>query len=148
MTDTTLAVEFLCRIDADTVSIPPQFVNGGPQGTRMIASVAGGTFDGPKMKGTVPAGAAGDWVTIRPDGSFRLDVRLTLVTEDGAVILCTYNGIGQTDAAGSTVLRTAPTFETGDERYAWLNHVQAVGFGSVDGAGVHYDVYALTAPPS
>ena len=148
MADKTLAVEHLCRIDADTVSISPQFVGGGPQGTRMIASVAGGSFEGPKMKGTVPSGAAGDWVTIRADGSFKLDVRLTLVTDDGAVILCTYNGIGQTDAAGATTLRTAPLFECGDERYAWLNHVQAVGFGTVDGEGVHYDVYALTTPPS
>jgi hypothetical protein len=148
MAATTLPVELLCRIDADTVSIPPQFVNGGPQGTRMIASVAGGTFEGPKMKGTVPAGAAGDWVTIRPDGSFRLDVRLTLVTDDGATILCTYNGIGRSDASGATTLHTAPLFEVGDERYAWLNHVQAVGFGTVDGSGVHYDVYALTGSPS
>lgn len=146
--DATLPVEFLCRIDADTVSIPPHFIGGGPQGTRMIASVSGGSFEGPKVKGTIPQGAAGDWVTVRADGSFRLDVRITLVTDDGAVILCTYNGIGKSDAAGATTLTTAPTFETGDERYAWLNHVQAVGFGTLDGEGVHYDVYALTAPPS
>ena len=89
MADTTLTVEHLCRIDADTVSIPPQFVGGGPQGTRMIASVAGGSFEGPKLKGVIPKGAAGDWVTLRADGSFKLDVRITLVTDDGAVILCT-----------------------------------------------------------
>jgi hypothetical protein len=143
----SLPAEFLCRIDADTVSIPPQFVMGGPQGSRMIASVAGGSFEGPKLKGSVAAGAAGDWVTLRADGTFRLDVRITLVTDDGAVILCTYNGIGRTDAEGNTALQTAPTFECGDERYSWLNGVQAVAFGSVDGSGVHYDLYSLSGPP-
>ena len=55
--ESTVPVEFLCRIDADTVSIPPQMIIGGPQGSRMIASVAGGTFEGPKAKGTIPAGS-------------------------------------------------------------------------------------------
>ena len=144
MPDSSVPVEFLFRIDADTVSIPPQLIRGGPQGSRMLASVAGGSFEGPRAKGTVPAGASGDWVTMRADGSFRLDVRLTLLTDDGAVILCTYNGIGETDEAGATSLKTAPMFETGDERYQWLNRVQAIGYGTLDGEGVHYDVYALS----
>lgn len=147
MSATTLPAEFLCRIDADTVTIPPQLVAGGPQGTRMMASVAGGSFEGPRLRGTVPQGASGDWVTVRADGSFRLDVRLTLLTDDGAVILCTYNGVGTT-VDGATTLVTAPTFETGDENYAWLNTTQAVGFGTLDDTGVHYDVYALTGPPT
>jgi hypothetical protein len=42
---------------------------------------------------------AGDWITNRADGSYRLDVRLTLKTNDGALILVTYNGIGQTTKA-------------------------------------------------
>ena len=42
-------------------------------------------------------------------GSYRLDVRLTLKTDDGALILVTYNGIGQTTTAGAS-LRAAPLF--------------------------------------
>ncbi len=144
MPESSVPVEFLFHIDADTVSVPSQMIIDGPQGSRMIASVSGGTFEGPKVKGAVPAGASGDWVTLRDDGSFRLDVRLTLVTDDDAVILCTYNGVGQADANGAMTLKTAPTFETGDERYQWLNHIQAIGYGTVDGDGVHYDVYALS----
>jgi hypothetical protein len=37
----------------------------------------------------------------------------------------------------------APTFETGDERYAWLNSIQAVGKGTLDGSAVHYDWYEV-----
>jgi hypothetical protein len=37
----------------------------------------------------------------------------------------------------------APLFETGDERYAWLNSIQAVGIGTAGAEGVDYDIYAL-----
>ena len=70
----------------------------------------------------------GDWITSRADGSYRLDVRLTLKTDDGAMILVTYNGIGQTTNPGAS-LRIAPLFETGDSRYIWLTRLQAVGVG-------------------
>ena len=39
--------------------------------------------------------------------------------------------------------RTNPLFETGDERYAWLNHVVAVGKGRTGDNGVIYDVFAV-----
>lgn len=34
-------------------------------------------------------------------------------------------------------------FETGDERYAWLNDIQAVGVGKTVPGGGEYDVYQL-----
>ena len=83
-----------------------------------------------------------DWVYSRPDGSIKLDVRLTLLTDDGAAILMTYSGIG-VPKEGAMVLRTAPQFETGDERYGWLNNIQAVGIGTFSRGNVIHDVYAL-----
>jgi hypothetical protein len=138
MTD-TLPVEKLFTITADTT--PPTFVNGGPQGTRMIVGVTGGKFEGPKLNGTV-SGPAGDWLTMRADGSAKLDVRLILKTHDGADIFMTYSGIG-VPADGGFKIRTAPLFETGDERYKWLNNVQAVAHGTPGQGNVTYDVYAL-----
>src|SRR6185436_1082546 len=67
-------------------------IENGPQGTRTVVQVVGGRFEGPRLKATVQT-PAGDWITNRPDGSYRLDVRLTLKTDDGALILVTYNGI-------------------------------------------------------
>ena len=116
-------------------------VENGPQGTRTIAEVVGGRFEGPRVKGSVLM-PAGDWITNRADGSYRLDVRFTLKTDDGALILVTYNGIGQTTSAGAS-LRTAPLFETGDSRYVWLTRLQAVGVGERVGTAVKYDIYAL-----
>ena len=116
-------------------------VDKGPQGTRTIVQIVGGRFEGPRVKASVQV-PSGDWITNRADGSFRLDVRLTLKTDDGALILATYNGIGQTTDAGAS-LRMAPLFETGDSRYVWLTRVQAVGVGERVGTAVKYDIYAL-----
>ena len=83
-----------------------------------------------------------EWATIRADGSFKVDVRLLIETEDGAHIGMFYGGV-MTQQEGGPQIRTAPVFETGDERYAWLNTVQAVGIGKPGGLGVIYDVYRV-----
>ncbi len=133
------AFEYLgtLRIETGTRTV----VENGPQGTRTIVQVASGRFEGPRVKASVEI-PSGDWITNRADGSYRLDVRLTLKTDDGALILVTYNGIGQTTNTGAS-LRIAPLFETGDSRYVWLTRLQAVGVGERVGTSVKYDIYAL-----
>src|SRR3546814_16655212 len=37
--------------------------------------------------------------------------------------------------------RTTPMFETGDDRYLWLNDIVAVGLGASIGGAVRYDVF-------
>lgn len=138
---TSLPVEHLFTLTADLGG--RSVIQGGPQGGRAIVAVPSGTFEGPKLKGKLAENSGGDWVTLRADGTFKLDVRITLVTDDGATILMAYQGIGKRSDDGN-VLRTAPLFETGDERYTWLNAVQGVGIGSSGQGKVSYDVYALT----
>ena len=50
-------------------------------------------------------------------------------------------GIG--DGAGGFFLKTAPVFECGDERYAWLNLVQAVSYGRASDDVLTYEVFEL-----
>jgi hypothetical protein len=133
------AFEYLGTLRAETGT--RTVVDNGPQGTRTIVQILGGRFEGPRLKGTVQA-PAGDWITNRADGTYRLDVRLTLRTDDGALILVSYNGVGHTTSSGAS-LRTAPLFETGDPRYVWLTRLQAVGVGERVGTAVKYDFYAL-----
>ena len=135
----TPAFEYLGTLRADTGT--RTVVENGPQGTRTIVQVTGGRFEGPKLKATVQT-PAGDWITNRADGSYRLDVRLTLKTDDGAFILVTSTGIGQATDTGAS-LRIAPLFETGDPRYTWLTRLQALGVGERVGTAVTYDIYAL-----
>lgn len=111
----------------------------GPLGTRVVVECTGGRFDGPRLAGTVAA-PTGDWVRVGADGTLRIDVRMLLRTDDGADILMTYTGVA-TDGGAS--IRAAATFETGDERYRWLDAVQAVATGASGGGEVAYEVYAL-----
>jgi hypothetical protein len=140
MAETTLPVEHLFTLKANLRGDNPRVMNG-PRGTRVVAVVTGGSFEGPKLRGTVD-NSGGDWVTARADGSIQLDVRILLTTDDGAHIIMTYLGIG-VPSEGGLKLRTAPLFETGDERYAWLNNVQAVATGTSAPGLVTYEVYAL-----
>lgn len=133
-------VEHLFTITASTTT--PAMIPNAPQGTRVVVGVTGGTFEGPKMKGKVADSPGGDWLTSRADGSLKLDVRITLITDDGATILMSYQGIG-IQGEGGLDIRTAPLFETGDERYAWLNRVQGIARGKPGDGNVTYEVFAL-----
>jgi hypothetical protein len=135
-----LDVEYLGRLTI--VRGEAAVLRGAPSGTRLVAGLVGGELEGPRLRATVAQAPGGDWATRRADGSLRIDARLLLVTDDGAQVLMTYLGVGV--RAGETfAIRAAPLFETGDERYAWLNGVQAVGYGELTEDGVVYELYAL-----
>jgi hypothetical protein len=97
------------------------------QGTLMIFPVIGGSFDGERLRGTVLAGG-GDWVTAHSNGTLTLDLRVTLQTDDGALIHMTFSGV-RDDA--NHYFRTAPRFETAAPKYAFLNRLLAVGIGEI-----------------
>ena len=131
-------VEHLFTLEITADMSAPHQIHKGPAGRRIIAGITGGTFTGPRIRGTVSPATGADWVTVRADKVLRIDVRLVLVTDDGAPIYMYYGGILSDGQA-----RTAPYFEVGDERYAWLNNVQAVGIGIVGPTGPTYEIYAL-----
>jgi Protein of unknown function (DUF3237) len=141
---TTIPVEFLFRLEGDLSGTPAFVVHRGPRGTRIVATASSGTFAGPRLRGTLGPEASADWVTIRRDGSWELDVRVALHTDDGASILFSYTGFG-TNTNGLVSLRGAPRFEVGDDRYSWLNDIQGVLIGEADPGRqiASYDVYAL-----
>jgi hypothetical protein len=93
---------------------------------------------------------------IRADGAADLDARYTLETEDGALIYVRNHGLrhGPPEvmrrlAAGEAVdpalyyMRTTPLFETGDERYAWLNRIVCVASGARRAAAVELEVFEV-----
>ncbi|MDP6690158.1 MAG: DUF3237 domain-containing protein [Alphaproteobacteria bacterium] len=146
--------EFLFELAAELARI--RDLGRTPMGNRRIAELAGGTFEGPKLRGRILPAAGGDWLLIRPDGVFQLDVRVTLETDDGALIYMTYRGLrhGPDDVmakvnAGEDVdpsayyFRTAPFFETGSEKYAWLNNIVSVAIGRRHSKGPAYRVFEV-----
>jgi hypothetical protein len=115
---------------------------GSAGANRVIVPVASGTFNGPRLKGTVVA-PSGDWIVARPDGSSVLDLRLVLQTDDGQKIYMASRGVAFTPAGGAFYARIVPAFETGAAGYAWLNNVVAVGVYRPLPGKVAYRIYQI-----
>jgi len=62
-----------------------------PHGRLSIFPITGGSFEGERLRGIVLGGA--DWVTAAADGTLELDLRLTLETDDSALIHMTFTGV-------------------------------------------------------
>ena len=125
-----------------------------PAGLRRIAPVTGGTFTGERLSGTVQGGA--DWVLNRADRVMVVDVRLTLETDDGALIYLAYQGrllaereVMARFGKGALLrpeeysLAMTAKFECGDERYAWLNNAVVVGTGEQTASGPIYTLFEV-----
>ena len=103
-----------------------QEIGATRQGTLTIFPVTGGSFEGERLRGIVLGGA--DWVTAVADGTLELDLRVTLDTDDSALIHMTFTGV-RNDA--NHYFRTLPRFETAAPKYAFLNRLLAVGIGEI-----------------
>lgn len=151
MSDVRTALLFTATLRVTTV----QNLGKTPLGDRRVAVVAGGSFEGPKLRGSIEEGGS-DWIIGRPDGSLQLDVRLTLKTDDSHLIGMTYRGFRHGPAAvidrlnrGEPVdpseyyFRTAPFFETSSEKYGWLNRIVTVALGHRLPDGPVYRVFEI-----
>lgn len=136
---------------------PPQVIGPTPDGLRQIIYAVDGTATGSKINGTWLSGG-GDWLRVRSDGVFVLDVRATIQLDDDSLVFVHYPGYGviapevfNRIASGEEVdgaeyyFRMTPRFETASEQYAWLNSTIFVGTGQLGPflASVHYDVYQV-----
>jgi len=117
----------------------------------------GGWVKGPKIEGTIVA-PSGDWFRILPSGVSRLDVRVAIRTNDGALIYLTYNGIfrdtkevearaerGEVLTSKDLYFMIAPTIQTSAAKYDWLNGVQYIGkmVSYKNDSYVKYDIFAV-----
>jgi hypothetical protein len=123
-----------------------------PDGIRVTAPIASGQFDGPRLRGKVLAGG-GDWTLLRGDGVLEFDLRLTLETDDGALLHMTSFGLrhgppeviaalarGERIDPATYYFRTAPRLETGHPKYAFLNRLLAVSSGDRRADGPIYTI--------
>ena len=91
--------------------------------------LSGGDFEGPRLRGTVLPGGSADWLLLRADGVLELDLRVTLRTDDGALISMKSFGMrhgppdvmaaigrGETVDPATYYFRTTPRFETAHPR--------------------------------
>lgn len=125
-----------------TVTLGEQFViQGGPLGSRVIAEVDTVELVGDKITASMVGKSAADWLTLGPDNSYgTLDVRVTLKTDDDEIIYMEYSG--RIDLTNGSVV-SAPLFQTGAEKYDWLNRMQSIGVGQNGPDSLIYEMYQV-----
>jgi hypothetical protein len=122
----------------------PLILDPAPCGLRWIAQAESGRLAGDRLTASLTGQANADWFAIGPGGTGTVDARLTVETDDGALVLLEYNGRADVSAGAPEAIYIAPRFESGDERYRWLNLVQAVGKGTfVDPSTLVYELFEV-----
>jgi hypothetical protein len=147
----TLVPEFTLTVNVK----PPVQIGAGPFGIRMYSEITGGRAQGERINADLASGG-GDWLLVGPDGFGRLDVRVVIHTDDGATVYVQYPGLISLNEAVTTALatggttqfedqyfRATPQFETGDERYKWLQQNVFVSEGRVLDGGIQYRVHRV-----
>jgi len=131
-------------------------VGAVPIGTRKVAPLDGGTFEGLRLRGTVLPGSSADWLLLRTDGVLELDFRATLQTDDGALISMKSFGLrhgppeiiaalgrGEAVDPSTYYFRTTPRFETAHPKYSFLNRLIAVATGDRRAEGPVYTIHEV-----
>jgi hypothetical protein len=116
-------------------------IGRAPAGERRIIPIAGGSFEGPGLRGRVLPGGA-DWQIIRPDNTAELDARYTLETESGGLIYVRNRAIrhgspevlrklreGAPVHKSEYYFRCTPVFETAIPELQWMTRAIFIGDG-------------------
>jgi hypothetical protein len=129
-----LGVEFVVELKVNTDK--PMVVGQTAHGQRRIVPITGGTFEGPKMRGTVVNGGA-DYQFVNKDNTrTEIEAIYSLMTDDGVLIHIRNVGIisrtkeeAEAIAQGKQIdwskiyFRAVPKFEAPqDSKYDWLNN--------------------------
>jgi hypothetical protein len=126
-----------------------------PFGARMSVVVTGGSVEGPALTGRILPGG-GDW-GLRGTGDLaRVEMRMTMATDNGELVLCDAGGVidmpddaferlhaGERLTADEVYFRVTPRFETGAPSLAWLNRVAAIGVGSLAPTGALLQIFQV-----
>jgi hypothetical protein len=116
-----------------------------PWGPRIFVGAVEGRIEGDRLKADIVPSRGGDWL-LRiegSDGAYNVpDIRQTLRTDDGELILLRAHGFMELNDAwrrafeegvasdfGDHYLRAVFTFETGSATYGWLNTRLFLGEG-------------------
>lgn len=142
-----MSIELIPLCIATVTPVVAADLGVAPKGRRLMITIREVICEGARLKAHLKEGTvAGDWMVIGPDGTAMMDIRLTLETDDGALIYVEYQGrrdFSLVYMGEDAPVYIAPRFETSDERYSWLNKIQAVGKGIVDGETRVYEVYEV-----
>jgi hypothetical protein len=134
----------------------PLDLGASDQGHRRIVPLAGGTFTGPRLSGSLLPGASADWQTILPDGTALGDIRYTLRTDGGDLLYVQSRSVrhgsgevlarlarGEDVSPSEYTFRTATQITTAAGGLDWLNKGIFISVGGRQRAGVIYETYLV-----
>jgi len=134
---------------------PPSIIGATPGHDRRIGEIAGGRFEGERLRGRILSGGS-DWQSLRADGATTLNVRLVMQTDEGELIAMTYKGVrhgpkevldriarGENVNPSEYYMRATPYFETASQTYGWLNRIVSVAYGHRVAGGAIYQVFEV-----
>jgi hypothetical protein len=111
----------------------PIVVGDVPEGARRVVPISGGTFAGPRLRGTLVPGGA-DWQYLRPDGVMIVEAQYLLRTDDGVIIQVNNRGMrhgpeavmrrlsgGESVDPADYYFRATPRLSAPAGPYEWLN---------------------------
>jgi hypothetical protein len=123
-------LEFVCELTVHVARPPATNEPGMCNGNTM--PLAGGTFKGPKLQGTILPGGA-DWQLIKDAEVAEINARYTLEADDGTLIYISNKGMrvatpevlkkissGEVVPPDEYYFRTVPVFEVAKGKYDWL----------------------------
>ena len=127
-----------------------------PTGRRRIVPLAGGTFAGPELNGTLLPGSSADWQTVLPDGTALGDIRYTLQTDDDNLLYVQSRSVrhgnadvlarlahGEDVDASEYTFRTSTQIETAAPALDWLNKGVFISVGGRRPGAVVYETYLV-----
>jgi hypothetical protein len=139
--------EYVCELKVMTEKV--MSVGNTAHGERRIIPITGGTFEGPKLKGTVLNGGADYQFANRENTRTEIEAIYTIKTDDGVLIHIRNVGLsikspenieklakGEPMDLSKNYFRAAPKFEApNDSKYSWLNDAIFVCRGIPTGKG-------------
>jgi hypothetical protein len=144
-------------IYTETIAGPWGPTSGSPLGPRLCWEVTSATLEGPRIHAKLVMPGA-DWIRLGVDNIRRQDLRVTMGTDDGAIVLFSYDAViiresprflTALEEGGETTfddqyMRILAQFDTGDPRYGWLTDSLFLGEGRVSGDHqIQYQIYRV-----
>ena len=151
MKTVSLAPLFIFQIEVKA----PSVIGTTPGYDRRIGEIAGGRFEGERLRGEFLTGGS-DWQSLRADGATTINVRLVMKTDDNELIAMRYFGMrhgrqevmdrlarGDKVNASEYYMRVTAYFETASHKYGWMNRILAVGYGHRMTGGAIYNMFEI-----
>jgi hypothetical protein len=115
-------------------------------GQRIVQEFVDVRLDGERLRARMTGKSGADWLTIDDDNNATIDIRVLLLTDDGADVCATLNGRASwPEQLGMGPIYSTVRLESGEERYQWINQLPLVSKGAVtEGRTAAHEIFEIT----